>query len=116
MDHELRDDLKTLVEFIALYCAHKHPDSERQLVVNKQHDITAIAGSPVLLCDPCSKLLLHSFVKRSNCPMEPKPACKHCPDHCYHPDYRARIREVMRYSGRKMVLSGRLDYLFELLF
>jgi hypothetical protein len=48
--------------------------------------------------------------------MDPKPACKHCPSHCYHPDYRKRIREVMRYSGRNMVLGGRLDYLYHLLF
>jgi hypothetical protein len=48
--------------------------------------------------------------------MHPKPACKHCPAHCYHPTYRARIREVMKFSGRKMLLGGRLDYLFHLLF
>jgi hypothetical protein len=34
----------------------------------------------------------------------------------YHPQYWQRIREVMKYSGRKLVLSGRLDYLYHLLF
>jgi hypothetical protein len=48
--------------------------------------------------------------------MDPKPMCKHCPSHCYRPSYRARIREVMKFSGRKMVLSGRLDFLLHLLF
>jgi hypothetical protein len=48
--------------------------------------------------------------------MDPKPACKHCPQHCYAPRYRDEIREVMRYSGRKLVMSGRVDYLVHLLF
>ena len=55
-------------------------------------------------------------MKRSRCPLDPKPACKHCPVHCYHPTYRQNIREVMRYSGRRLVLSGRLDMLYHLLF
>jgi len=41
--------------------------------------------------------------------------CKHCPEHCYAPRYRAQIREVMRYSGPRLVLRGRLDYLWHLL-
>jgi len=48
--------------------------------------------------------------------MHPKPACKHCPSHCYHPTYRAKIRQVMKFSGKKMLLGGRLDYLIHLLF
>lgn len=115
MDKDLKRDLKTLARFIELYCRKKHGDADRRAAHLKTHDIDAIASSPVLLCADCTKLLMHSFAKRSNCPLEPKPACKHCPEHCYHPDYRARIREVMRYSGRRLVLSGRLDYLFKLL-
>lgn len=37
--------------------------------------------------------------------------CKHCPDHCYYPTYREQIRKVMAFSGRQMVVRGRLDYL-----
>jgi hypothetical protein len=99
-DPATRKDLKTLALFIRV----------------KTHDVTAIAGRELVLCESCRKLLAHAFVKRSHCPMHPKPACKHCPSHCYHPAYRAQIREVMRFSGRKMVLGGRLDYLFHLLF
>jgi len=82
----------------------------------KDHDVEALTGRPVALCDECTRLILHAFVKRTHCPLSPKPACRHCPDHCYHPTYRRAIQEVMRYSGRKLVLSGRLDYLFHLLF
>jgi hypothetical protein len=115
MDKELRRDLKTLVRFVETYCRHKHPDAGKEPVRLKPHDVEAIRGKPVPLCHDCTKLLAHAFVKRANCPFEPKPACKHCPDHCYHPTYRRQIREVMKFAGRKLVLSGRLDYLIHLI-
>jgi hypothetical protein len=113
---ELYQDLKTLALFINLYCKCKHAEAPRELVQLRTHDVSGIAGKTIVLCPECTKLLAHAFVKRSHCPMHPKPACKHCPSHCYHPTYRAQIREVMKFSGRKMLLSGRLDYLFHLLF
>jgi hypothetical protein len=113
---EVTRDLKTLAMFISLYCRCKHAESEKAPVQMKTHDVAAIAGRNVVLCPECTRLLVHAFTKRSHCPMEPKPACKHCPNHCYHPTYRAKIREVMKFSGRKMVLGGRLDYVFHLLF
>ena len=113
---ELNQDLKTLALFINLYCRHKHSDAHREPVDLKTHDVEAIARRPIVLCEECTKLLTHAFIKRSHCPYDPKPACKHCPTHCYHPTYRAKIREVMKFSGKKMLLSGRLDYLFHLLF
>ncbi|HUU85625.1 MAG TPA: nitrous oxide-stimulated promoter family protein [Phycisphaerae bacterium] len=115
-DPRLRRDLRTLVRFIGVYCRYKHADAERRPAWVKGFDLDTLAKRLPTLCPHCSKLLAHAFVKRSHCPMEPKPACKHCSDHCYHPTYRARIREVMRYSGRRLVLSGRLDLLYHLLF
>jgi hypothetical protein len=113
---ELVKDLKTLALFINLYCRHKHADQPRTKVELRTHDLASITSKSIVLCPECTKLLTHAFVKRSHCPMHPKPMCKHCPNHCYHPTYRAQIREVMQFSGRKMLLSGRLDYLFHLLF
>ena len=31
-----------------------------------------------------------------------KPTCSKCPVHCYKPEMRDRIREVMRYAGPRM--------------
>jgi hypothetical protein len=109
-------DLRTLALFIQLYCRYQHAKSHKQVVSIPTHDVTAIAGKPIVVCPECAKLLTHAFVKRSCCPMDPKPMCKHCPNHCYHPKYRQQIREVMKYSGKAMLLRGRLDYLFHLLF
>jgi hypothetical protein len=116
VDRRLRRDLKTLTKFIRVYCRYRHTDEPKHRVSLKTHDVETIAGGPVLLCDTCRKLLAHALVKRSRCPMEPKPACRQCPDHCYHPIYRHQIREVMKYAGPRLVLSGRLDYLYHLLF
>lgn len=113
---DLKRDLKTLAMFIHVYCRYRHKETEKWPVSMKTHDVTAIAGRQLVLCSECQKLLTHAFTKRTHCPMDPKPACKHCPSHCYHPDYRAKIREVMKYSGKRMVLTGRLDYLYHLLF
>ena len=115
MDRHLRRDLKTLTRFIEVYCEHRHGDSDKAVVELQTHDVAAIAGRTVTLCDECRRLLAHAFVKRTTCPMEPKPACKRCPSHCYQPEYRQQIREVMKVSGRRLVLRGRVDYLLHLL-
>jgi len=112
----LQRDLKTLALFVGLYCKHHHQNSDRKPMSLKTHDIESIAGHQIDLCDDCSKLLTHAFVKRSVCPMDPKPACKHCPKHCYAPQYRAQIREVMKSSGMRLMLTGRIHYLLHLLF
>lgn len=109
-------DLRTLARFIQVYCRHKHAGHRKRIVRLRGHDVAAIAGSRLSLCHSCEKLLVHAFVKRTHCPMVPKPACKRCPNHCYHPKYRANIREVMKFSGMQLLLSGRLDYFFHLLF
>lgn len=115
VDDIVKRDLKTLATFITIYCQHHHVDAAKNLITMPQHDITAIAGNEVHLCIECRKLLLHAFVKRSRCPLDPKPMCKHCPVHCYAPTYRAKIQEVMRFSGKKIVMGGRVDQLLHLL-
>ncbi len=109
-------DLWLLATFVRLYCDGLHGQRSRAPVRLRHVDVAAVCGAPVLVCATCRKLLQHAFVKRISCPLEPKPACKHCPAHCYAPSYREQMRAVMRYSGRRLVLSGRLDYLWHLLF
>lgn len=116
LDPEVRRDLKTLALFISIYCRYRHENEPKTVAAMRTHDVTAIAGREISLCSQCQKLLVHAWTKRTHCPMDPKPQCKHCPSHCYHPTYRAQIREVMKFSGKKMVMGGRLDYLFHLLF
>ena len=110
----LRRDLRTLALFIRIYCHAKHPD--RSPVALRGFDLVEITGKPLDLCPECTRLLHHAFVKRTHCPRDPKPQCKDCPTHCYSKVYREKIRDVMRFSGWKLLLSGRLDYLVHLIF
>ena len=116
MAADLNRDLKTLAVFIQMYCRCQHPSADKALASMKTHDVAEIAGKDLFLCNECYKLLVHAFVKRSHCPMDPKPMCKHCPNHCYAPVYREKIKEVMKFSGKRSVLTGRIDYLLHLLF
>jgi hypothetical protein len=112
---KVRRDLWTLALFIDVYCRGQHRDAERNPVWLRTVDVADVYGRPLELCPQCARLAAHAFARRMQCPLEPKPACKHCPQHCYAPHYRAQIREVMRYSGRRLVLSGRIHYLLRLL-
>ncbi len=115
-DPKVISDLKTLVKFVEVYCDGNHPEADRVAVDLKTHDLKELTGKQPRLCPDCQKLLAHALVKRTVCPMDPKPQCKHCPNHCYAPTYRQKIQEVMKYSGRKLVMRGRVDYLLHLLF
>lgn len=115
-DPKLRKDLRLLGLFIEMFCKANHQNRESRKAEVIAEGFEGLTRRPLKLCPECSKLLKHAWVKRATCPLEPKPACKHCPSHCYHPAYRAQIREVMRDSGKRIVLRGRLDYLIKLLF
>lgn len=43
--------------------------------------------------------------RSSRCPfMETKTFCSNCRVHCYEPEMREKIREVMRFSGPRMIV------------
>lgn len=56
------------------------------------------------LCSACGELLEYAHERLDRCPFGPnKPSCKNCQIHCYKPDMRKRIREVMRFAGPRML-------------
>ncbi len=85
-------DLATLQRFIGIFCRECHGGNER-------------------LCGECADLLEYAAGRLADCPRNPKPACRDCTTHCYRPDYRRRIREVMKFSGMYFVRRGRIDWL-----
>lgn len=110
-----RKDLRVLVTFTAVYCRHHH-DAPRTGA-----DVGANACSPLVdgryeVCDDCREFLAYAVARRMHCPLDPKPVCKHCPVHCYKPDYRQRVKDVMRFSGKHLLLRGRLDLLWHYFF
>lgn len=55
---------------------------------------------------PNAEALSQYAMQRSDkCPfMETKTFCSNCRVHCYKPEMREKIREVMRFSGPRMIL------------
>ncbi len=75
---------ETVSLMIALYCRKKH-------------------GSKTL-CPDCAALDAYARLRSDKCPfMETKTFCSSCKVHCYKKDMRERIREVMRFSGPRML-------------
>jgi predicted amidophosphoribosyltransferase len=65
---------------------------------------TAHHGSDGALCEDCEQLLNYAHQRLDVCPFqEQKPACNHCTVHCYAKDRREHVKEVMRYSGPRML-------------
>jgi len=58
------------------------------------------------LCAECQELLAYARKRLQCCPFqEGKTTCGKCAVHCYAPKQRARIQEVMRYAGPRMLFS-----------
>ncbi|RNC70649.1 MAG: nitrous oxide-stimulated promoter family protein [Desulfuromonadales bacterium] len=108
-------DLKVIIDFVRVYCHARHERAGRAPFELPQ-EMTRHYGKGVDLCPECAGLLAHGITKRRICPLDPKPSCKHCRIHCYSREYRAKIREVMGFSGRRMIMRGRLDYLWHYFF
>jgi hypothetical protein len=57
------------------------------------------------LCPDCQALFDYAEQRLDHCPFqEKKSTCAQCTVHCYKPQMRARIREVMRYAGPRLLL------------
>lgn len=56
------------------------------------------------LCSSCADLADYADRKLDICPYgTDKPTCANCPIHCYRPEPRERMRQVMLYAGPRML-------------
>jgi hypothetical protein len=108
------EDIRTLMKFVGIYCGENH-HGEKAPFSFKPFDIKEIEKKEISLCQNCSKLLTYGLTMRLKCPHDPKPMCKKCETQCYQGDYKATMREVMKFSGMYMVKHGRVDILYHYL-
>lgn len=81
---------KTIATMIALYC--------------RDHHGTDADDAGHGLCADCGELLGYARERLEKCRYgADKPTCANCETHCYKPAMRERVREVMRYSGPRML-------------
>jgi len=103
-------DITVIGRFTEVWCSdHHHAD---------RHPFSLPNGKkPLKLCAGCSAFMDYAVKKRLNCPLEAeKPNCKRCRIHCYGPEQRTLVKQIMAWSGRRMILRGRLDYLWHYFF
>ena len=79
-------EIRTVGIMIDMYCRHHHGSEKR--------------------CESCQALYSYARQRSLKCPFgEEKPACSKCRVHCYRQEMKAKIRDVMKFSGPKMVRS-----------
>lgn len=94
---KLRREKKTLEAMIKLYCRESH-------------------NSAQAMCDNCEELFDYTCQRIDNCILgNKKTTCAKCPIHCFKPEYKDRIRKVMRYSGPKMIYRHPVLAIYHLL-
>lgn len=106
-----KKDIRLIGKFVEVYCAGKHGTVERS-----PYTLPADMGKR-RVCHECADLMAYAIAKRMKCPLEAeKPTCKHCRIHCYGKAQREKVREIMAYSGRRLMMRGRLDYVWHYFF
>jgi hypothetical protein len=110
-----RKDLKILALFTAVWCKARHADRKAPFTLADER-LQDLGLERHRLCENCREFLAYAIARRIKCPLDPKPTCKHCHLHCYRPGHRERVREIMRFSGRHLLLRGRLDLLWHYFF
>ena len=72
------------------------------------------------LCGECAELLAYSCESIDKCPLgRKKTTCRKCTIHCFAPERKHEIRDVMRFSGKRLIRQHpimALRYLFMVLF
>ena len=81
----IRRERKTIEKMLGLYCRDHH-------------------GRKSGLCGECHGLWTYAMARLEKCPLRvDKPQCNQCKIHCYKPAIREQVRQVMRYSGPRML-------------
>lgn len=90
-----RDEKKLIPVMILKYCKGNHKAKRKEEGVLKKG-----------LCSECAKLNEYALFRLEKCPFKKKKGfCSFCKIHCYIPEYKAKIKDVMKYSGLRMLFS-----------
>ncbi len=88
LENNIKNEKKTVSAMIRIYCKSHHNAKNSNL------------------CESCSSLLNYAIVRIDKCVFGlNKPSCEKCPVHCYKKKYRDKIKEIMRYSGPRMIFK-----------
>ncbi|OVE73977.1 hypothetical protein BVX94_02080 [bacterium B17] len=84
---KIETEKRTVSAMIDIFCRDKHASKKD-------------------LCVDCLDLTEYAMMRLDKCPFgEQKPKCSDCEVHCYKPERRDLIKQVMRHSGPRMALK-----------
>ena len=82
---KIEKEKKTMALMMKIYCKKKHKHKD-------------------CLCEECQELLDYAHKRLDNCRHgEHKSFCAHCKTQCYKKDMKARVKEVMKFSGPRLI-------------
>lgn len=80
-------ELRTIEAMIGIYCRAHHENRDG-------------------LCEGCGEVLAYAEQRLDKCLFPGnKPTCANCPVHCYKPEMRTRVKQIMRYAGPRMIYN-----------
>lgn len=83
---------KTISLMVDIYCRKKHGCKEGEL------------------CSECKELLEYAHKRLSYCKFgDEKSTCSRCPIHCYKKDMKEKVKEVMKFSGPRLIIYNPLE-------
>lgn len=83
-NRRVEQEKKIVGDMITIYCRKAHHNKE--------------------LCPQCKALMEYAFRRSDLCPYKDnKTFCSQCKTHCYSTKMREQIRQVMRFSGPRML-------------
>ena len=95
----IKREKKTIDKMVHIYCKAHHGTKSDEI------------------CPECNEFLQYAFTRLDRCPFqEEKSTCGKCLVHCYQPQLREKAKEIMRYSGPRMLLHSprlALHHLFD---
>lgn len=83
----LEQDEKTVMAMAAVFCRGHHH----------------ICAQGEKLCPECAKVIDYSLERTRRCPHKHSGTCDTCPTQCYRPAMQQKIKEIMAYSGPRMI-------------
>ena len=91
-ERRIRNEKATVRKLIRLYCVAHHQTPKGQL------------------CEHCQTIFGYACDRIDSCKFGiDKPTCQNCPVHCYSKDMKEGIKNIMRYSGPRMIYKHPID-------
>ena len=84
----IENEKRVIKLMIVIYCRKKHKVRDKD-------------G----MCEECRELLEYAHFRLSKCPFgNSKSTCGKCKIHCYKPEMRTKVKEVMKFSGPRLII------------